>query len=63
METGYTCVRFAGEEVLTQVLFNEEGTPPLLGALALESAFMGVDPVEQRLIPVEGLMMNSEIEA
>ena len=63
METGYTWVRFAGEEILTQVLFNEEGTPPLLGALALENALMGIDPVEQRLIPVEGLMMNSEIEA
>ncbi len=50
-------MRFAGEEVLTQVLFNEEGSPPLLGALALEGAYMGVDPVGQRLIPVQGLMM------
>ena len=63
MEIGYTWVRFAGEEVLTQVLFNEEGTPPLLGALALENAFMGVDPVEQRLIPVQGLMMKAETMA
>ena len=60
MDIGYTWVRFAGEEVLTQVLFNEEGSPPLLGALALESAYLGVDPVEQRLIPVQGLMMTSE---
>ncbi len=60
MEIGYTWVRFAGKEILTQVLFNEEGSPPLLGALALESAYMGVDPVEQRLIPVQGLMMKSE---
>ncbi len=60
METGYTWVRFAGQEVLTQVLFNEEGAPPLLGALALENAFMGVDPVGQRLIPVQGLMMGTE---
>ena len=60
MEIGYTWVRFAGEEVLTQVLFNEDGSPALLGALALESAYMAVDPVEQRLIPVEGLMMGAE---
>ena len=60
MEIGYTWVRFAGEEVLTQVLFNEEGPPPLLGALALEGAYMGVDPVGQRLIPVQGLMMAME---
>ena len=57
MEIGYTWVRFAGKEILTQVLFNEEGSPALLGALALESAYMAVDPVRQRLIPVEGLMM------
>ena len=57
MEIGYTWVRFAGVDVMTQVLFNDEGTPALLGALALESAYMGVDPVAQRLIPVPGLMM------
>ncbi len=60
MEIGYTWLRFAGKEILTQVLFNEEGSPPLLGALALEGAYMGVDPVEQRLIPVQGLMMGTE---
>lgn len=59
MDIGYTWVRFAGEEVMTQVLFNEEGSPPLLGAVALENAFMGVDPVAKRLIPVPGLMMKN----
>ena len=57
MDIGYTWVRFEGQEILTQVLFNEEGAPPLLGAIALENAFMGVDPVAKRLIPVRGLMM------
>ncbi len=37
---------------------RHEGTQPLLGALALEGVFMGVDPVAQRLVPVEGLMMR-----
>ena len=58
MEVGYAGVRFEGREIITQVLFNDEGTPPLLGALALEGAYMGVDPVAQRLIPVPGLMMK-----
>jgi hypothetical protein len=44
-------------EVVTLVLFNEEGTPPLLGAMVLEGLFMGVDPHARKLIPVEGLMM------
>ena len=36
IEVGYTWVRFAGEEILTQVMFNGEGTPPILGAIALD---------------------------
>ena len=60
MEIGRTWVRFAGREVLTLVLFNEDGSPPLLGALALEEAFLGVDPVGRRLIPVRGLLMRAQ---
>jgi len=57
MPVGYTWVRFAGKELMTQVIFNAEGTSPLLGAMALEAAYMAVDTVGQRLIPVEGLLM------
>ena len=57
LPVGYTWIRFAGKELMTQVIFNAEGTSPLLGALALEAAYMAVDPVGQRLIPVEGLLM------
>ena len=58
LSIGYTRIRFAGNELMTQVIFNAEGTPPLLGALALEGAYMAVDPVGQRLIPVEGLLIQ-----
>ena len=54
---GYTWLRFAGKQLITQVIFNAEGTMPLLGALALEGAYMAVDPVGQRLIPVDGLLL------
>lgn len=57
MPIGQTWIRLAGQEFITQVIFNEEETAPLLGAMALEAAYLGVDPVAQRLIPVEGLMM------
>ena len=60
LEVGYTWVRFAGKEVMTPVMFNDEGTPALLGAIALETAFMGVDPVRQRLVPVRGLAMRND---
>lgn len=58
LPVGYTWIRIEGQEFITQVVFNEEGTSPLLGALALEAAYMAVDPVGQRLIPVEGLLMQ-----
>ena len=58
MNMGETRIRIDGREVGTLFLFNDEGTPALLGVLALEALFLGVDPVAQRLIPVEGLMMS-----
>ncbi len=59
MDIGQTWIRIAGREVITLVLFNEEGTTPLLGAHALEGVFMGVDPVGKRLVPVGGWMARS----
>jgi clan AA aspartic protease len=56
MDVGQTWVRVQGEEVITLILFNDEGTMPLLGALTLETLFMGVDPARQRLVSVHGLM-------
>ena len=49
---GETWVRVDGQVVWTPVVFNDEGTPPLLGAMALEQARLAVDPVRQRLVPV-----------
>ena len=55
MDVGQTWVRVGDREVITLALFNEEGTEPLLGALALEGVFMGVDPVGKRLVPRWGV--------
>jgi clan AA aspartic protease len=44
-----------GVEVTTPCLIAEGG-PPLLGAVALESLLLGVDPVAKRLIPVKGFV-------
>ena len=56
MDVGQTWVRVEGEEIITLVLFNDEGTTPLLGALTLEAAFLGVDPVHRKLVSVAGLV-------
>jgi predicted aspartyl protease len=44
-----------GPEVTTPCFIAPEG-PALLGAVALESLFLAVDPVAKRLIPVEGFV-------
>ena len=57
MGVGQTYIRVMEEEFITDFIFNEEGTIPLLGALALESAQLVVDPEGQKLIPSEGLLL------
>ena len=56
MEVGEAQVRVGGRDVTTLVLFNDEGSMPLLGALTLEGVFMGVDPVHKRLVPIRAVM-------
>ena len=45
-------VRLNGDEVTTPCFVAPNG-PPLLGAVALESLFLAVDPVGKRLVPVD----------
>ena len=44
-----------GGEVTTPCFVAPDG-PALLGAVALESLFLAVDPVAKRLVPVEGFV-------
>jgi predicted aspartyl protease len=48
-------LRLDGQEVTTPCLIAPGG-PALLGAVALESLFLAVDPVAKRLVPVEGFV-------
>jgi hypothetical protein len=43
------------QDVTTPCFIAPDG-PALLGAVALESLFLAVDPVAKRLIPVEGFV-------
>jgi len=58
MDMGETKVRVEGMETTTWVLFGDEGTTPLLGAMTLEGLLLGVDPFNERLVPVEGLLVS-----
>ena len=53
---GYASIRLEERLIIAMVVFADEGTPPLLGATALETASLAVDPVHQRLIPVPALL-------
>lgn len=46
-----------GETMPTPVIFGENGSEPLLGAVTLESFSLAVDPVNKTLIPVPELML------
>ena len=49
----WTVVRLEDQIFATQVIFAEENQPSLLGVVTLEDALLAVDPVGQRLVPVE----------
>jgi clan AA aspartic protease len=45
------------ESLMTVCIFGDENTEPLLGAVTLEEFGLGVDSVNQRLVPVVSLLM------
>ena len=55
-DVGEARLRLQGDELTVLVVLAPEGTPPLLGATALELFGLAADPVNQRLIPVPALL-------
>ena len=55
-EVGQARLRLEGQELVVLVVFAPEDASPLLGATALEIFGLGVDPIEQRLIPLPALL-------
>ena len=53
VDIGWTVVMLEDQIFATQVTFAEENEPSLLGVVTLEDALLAVDPVGQRLVPVE----------
>ena len=53
---GYATMRVDDREIIALVVFGPPETAPLLGATTLETAGLGVDPINQRLIPVPALL-------
>ena len=57
-DMGRAQVRIDGVEEVTLVVFGDPGAMPLLGAYTLEGLGLAVDPIGQRLIPIDPLMMR-----
>lgn len=54
---GIAPLRIDGRTLPVLCVFNDEGTEPILGAVALETFGLGVEPVAQNLIPVRGYLL------
>ena len=55
-DVGEARLRLDGREWTTQVVFGPEGVTPLLGATTLQLFHLGVDPLQEQLVPVRGLL-------
>lgn len=56
-DIGPALIEIGEERAPMLVVFGEPGSVPLLGSVALEQLFLGVDPVNERLVPVENFLM------
>lgn len=57
-DVGAATIRVMGQQATSLVVFGANDGPTLLGVVALETLALAVDPVGQRLIPVDGLMLG-----
>jgi clan AA aspartic protease len=55
-DIGWAAVRFEDRAGFTLVVFGEPDAMPLMGSHTLESLRLSVDPVNKRLVPIDGLL-------
>ncbi len=56
-QLGEVVAQLDGVRTTILCVFGPEGAPALIGAHTLEAFLMAVDPVEQRLVPVDALLL------
>lgn len=54
-DMGETRVRLQGRELTVPVVFADDDSTPLVGATTLEILRLGIDPIAETLVPVNGL--------
>jgi predicted aspartyl protease len=55
MDVGRIWATINGVSDVTPVVFGEDDTQPLLGAVTMEQLLLAVDPVQQRLVPTNAI--------
>ena len=60
---GQTWLRLEGRQHLSPVVFWDEDSMPLLGAVTLEIFALGIDPVRGRLITVDAFILATSASA
>jgi len=58
-DMGHTWMKFNGGRHPVPIIFSEDDTASFPVTVALETFGLMVDPVDERLIPVDGLLMTS----
>ena len=56
-DVGVVSLRLDGRTLPVVCVFGDEGSEPLLGAVALENFLLAADPVNTQLVPVAGRLM------
>lgn len=56
-QIGETRLRVNGLEATRIVAFGDDNIPPLLGADTLQGILLAVDPVAERLVPTDALLL------
>lgn len=59
LDVGTVTARIDGRERPTMCIVGDPGSEPLLGVVTLEMFLLGVDPVNQTLIPVVGRLKSA----
>ncbi len=55
MDVGRIWATINGVSDITPVVFGEDDSAPLLGAVTMEQLLLAVDPVQQRLVPTNAI--------
>ena len=57
MDVAYTWIQANHREAMTFIVLGDEHSEPVMGRLAVNSLILTADPVEQRLIPMDSILL------